>query len=159
MCTGATPAPHQVVPRSQGTARARTSMLGRGGSGLPGCGSCVHTGRCPPLCLPAFLRCPIPQTHHSSLRTFALLGSAHKGDTPAAPGPQTLPSANPKGNFFPSLEDSLLSLFFQDSQLLPVAPVPISFSCHACQVPSRAQGFCRMSNFCSLTRQLPPMWQ
>lgn len=142
-----------------GDGQSQNTDVGAGGSGLPGCGSCVHTGRCPPLCLPAFLRCPIPQTHHSSLRTFALLGSAHKGDTPAAPGPQTLPSANPKGNFFPSLEDSLLSLFFQASQLLLAAPVPISFSRHACQVPSRAQGFCGMSNFCSLTRQLPPMWQ
>lgn len=142
-----------------GDGQSQNIDVGAGGSGLPGCGSCVHTGRCPPLCLPAFLHCPIPQTHHSSLRTFALLGSAHKGDTPAAPGPQTLPSANPKGNFFPSLEDSLLSLFFQASQLLLAAPVPISFSRHACQVPSRAQGFCGMSNFCSLTRQLPPMWQ
>lgn len=56
-----------------------------------------------------------------------------------------------KGNI---LGKSLFS--FQASRLLPTAPSPNSFSPCTCQVPSMAQSFCHMHNFCVLSRNYLP---
>lgn len=99
-----------------------------------------------------------PPTLYSSLRTSAFPGfSFPQGCHTCSSGATDLAApARPKGNSCSSLEDSLFLPLLLPGQFIPAAPLSISSCRHSCQVLSRAQGICHMSNFSILTRQLPP---